>query len=656
MSKKLKIMLIIVSAVLAVAIAALAIILTAKKDEDLVVPDNTKILEKSGYKLVISGNSEYVVLLPKNASSNEYLSAKELTDVIFNATGAKIEIVYEGDYKVNEGAPLISIGNTELSRTENVRDYDGDLLSSGYFMKTVGNRLYLLSDGDGLGLVYGAYDFLEDAVGYMYYYVDEIYYEHKKDVDLYVYDGAVMPDIDFRATLYPDTTQNSSYRTHLRYSVWDESYAGGRAHTQTASIVNYDKFKATHAYGATKTVGDEEIADHWFSSQANAQLCWTAGEEMERQAAADIYAIVKKSTEKQTFFHVSQADNALYCDCDRCKKAKTEWAYNDAGLQIAWANNVCKYLKEMMQNDGLEKEVNVVLFAYMGTETPPVVTTAEGNYKAFSDKVLPCDMLYFEWAPIYTDYSVGYDHVNNKEYRENLLMWKDLLDESGLKNRMSVWTYEVNFKNLLFLFDNASTFASNMKFFSENGINNVFSQGANTTNQPALQEMRLFVESRIMWDASRNYDELVDEFLSHYYDGASTAIRKYYDATRLRYAQTSVLDGMDFSSIYSDISSKTIWTEGFVDEIDRIFKEAYQSIETVKTTDLDRYNVLYDRIKRAELTLTYVKLSYYPINYSVKEKSNMAKEWKYYVSKFGIKQLQENNSPDISTIFQSFER
>lgn len=659
MSKTKKIILIAALACVAIAAIVTAVVLLVRRpkpEEDLVLPDTSRTLVKSGHKLVIGGVTEYVILLPENYTTNEYLAAEELQTILRDATGAEMDIVFEGEYTPKDGAPLISIGNTALAQTQQVRTDKTDLLRSGYYVRTVDNRLFILSDGSGIALCYAVYDLCEDAVGYRYYAADEIRYRTDGDVELYVYDGRVMPDLDFRATLYPTTSQDADYRRHLRYFLYDEEFGGQRAHGQTSAVVNFDKFKATHGVGTTRIdENGNEVPDHWFSRNAAPQLCWTAGEEMERQAASDLFRIVSASSSEKIYFHIGQEDNANYCTCDRCKKALSEWAYNNAGLQIAWANHVCGYLHEMLENAGMgERDVRVVIFAYMGTETPPVVTDADGNYRAYSDRVKPCDMLYFEWAPIYTDYSVNYSHVNNKDEYTNLQMWKALFAECGLVNRMSVWTYETNFKFLMFPFDNAGTFADNMKFFCENGINNVFSQGANQTNIPSFQEMRLFVESQLMWDTSLNYDALVNEFMAAYYDDAATAVRGYYDAVRLRYQQAKLYDGADLSSIYSDISDKKIWTEGFISYLDTIFAEAYASILPLQETDPERYETLHNRIKKLEITLICCKLTHYTSNYSQSELDTLVDEWKYYTSKFGITRTQENNPPDLQTMFDAY--
>ena len=68
--------------------------------------------------------------------------------------------------------------------------------------------------------------------------------------------------------------------------------------------------------------------------------------------------------------------------------------------------------------------------------------------------------------------------------------------------------------------------------------------------------------------------------MTHFYKDAAEEIRMYYDLTRLRYEQASVLNGMSYASdIYSNIGDSDIWTEGVVDQIDRIFKKAYRRVK-----------------------------------------------------------------------------
>ena len=222
--------------------------------------------EKSGYQLVDNGVSEYVVLLPNNPSENVYTAATELTYFMKQATQADISIVNEGTYIVSDDTAVISIGDTKYADQKGVKT-DGTLDQSGYIMRTIDNQLFIRSDGNGLGCVYGVYDLLETSIGYRYYYVDEIYYEEKETVDLYKYDIVADPDFDFRAMSTWNTFlhANEDYMRRTRTQRKDEGWAfGGEMHVQLrragGGVIDKELWYEDHKYGSVKEDG---TPDHW---------------------------------------------------------------------------------------------------------------------------------------------------------------------------------------------------------------------------------------------------------------------------------------------------------------------------------------------------------------------------------------------------------
>lgn len=602
--------------------------------------------EKTGYLLVDHGTSEYVVLLPQNPTEDEYKAASELTYFLGEATQANLAIVNEGSYNVSESSSVISIGNTAYAEQKGVKT-GGSLDTSGYIMRTLDNQLFIRSDGSGLGCIYGVYDLLESTIGYRYYYTDEIYYEKKDTVQLYQYDVVEDPDFDFRAISTWDAflESNEDYLLRTRTFTKDHGWGwGAQMHVQTQDngVVPKKVWFDSHKYG---TVKEDGTPDHWFS-EAGVQLCWTAGEEMYYQAALDIYERIKNEP-TMTRFGIGQSDTTLFCNCERCETAKAEWAMNDAGLQMPFINRVAELVNEWVERDYPGREIRLVVFAYYTTEEPPVVQDENGKWVPFSDKVIPtADNIDFYFAPIYTDYSKTLTDVENQAVYSNLLKWQEFL--AGKENQLMLYTYDTNFHNFMYNFSNFDTFREQAAQYAEQGIDFIHSQGANTTNQPSFQEMRYFVESQILWDTSKNYDDLVNEFIEHFYKDASAEIRMYYDLTRIRYEQASVLHGTSYTSgIYSNIGDSDIWTEGVVDQIDRIFKKAYEKIEHYKSEDLNMYDKLYNRIKELELTLIFTKLKYYTSSYTQKEINALVDDFNFYAFKFDINKVKEGGDATV---------
>ncbi len=648
----------IISMVLAVLLIVTCMFALASCKDKLVIPSEIQ-REKTKYLLVAEGVSEYFILLADDAAVKEADAAEELQSVLKSATGATLPIVYESNAKLNNKTSVISIGDTNFAESRGVKT-DGNLGRSGYVIKNIDNQLFIKADGDKRGCLYAVYDFLYDAVGYRYYYIDEIQYNTMANVPLYAYDDTEIPTFDFRSTWYQILTENEDYRTHLRYSLFDEEY-GWKAHTQTDRVVKFDNFK-NHAYGAVKTdpeTGEtlldengQPIPDHWFSNNANTQLCWTAGYDLELQAATDLYINITGSSAEKIYFSLGQADGSNFCTCPRCEQAKKDWGMNDAGLQINFANNVVDIIQEWVARDYPEgKDVRIVLFAYKATETPPMVSDGNGGWVPYSDKVIPHEKLYFEMAPINSDYSVPLEDVANAEVYSNLTKWHALLKDN---ERMSIWTYETNYSYFLYPFNNFDTFQVQMKTYSQNGITNMFSQGPAYTNQPGFQEMRLWVQSQIMWDVDRSYSDLAYEFIDAYYKDASAEIREYYDLIRALY-EKATLKGNSFASIYADISTKDVWTEGVVDGFSKLFQRAYAKIEHYKTEDAQMWQKLYDRLKALEVTITYTKLNYYRSNYTQAELNVLIDELNYYCSKNGYNYIAEMGANPVG-LFDAYKQ
>ena len=619
--------------------------------------NETPKLESSGYKLINGGVSEYVILLPEVPTENEYMAADELNYFMKAATGAELPVVHENAYTVGQNSAIISIGDTAYAESKGVKT-DGSLDMSGYIMKTLGNQLFIRSDGNGLGCIYGVYDLLEHAIGYRYYHKTEVYYEQKDTVDLYKYDVVADPDFDFRAisTWNYYLYSNQDYMRRTRTFRKDEGWAwNGEMHMQArrtslgGGVLNPDIWLEDHKYGSTKIIEDEqgvqiEVADHWYSP-TNDQLCWTAGEEMYLQAAKDIFAKIEAEPSK-VYFGIGQADVTNFCDCERCEQAKKDWAMNDAGLQMQFINSVAGYVNTWVEEKYPGREVRLVIFAYYATEEAPVVKGSNGKWVPFSEKVVPmADNIDFYFAPIYTDYSKNLLQPENEAVYSNLLKWKDFLE--GKENQFLLYTYDTNFHYFFYNFNNFDTFAEQARVYAQHGVDFIHSQGANNNNQPGFPEMRYFVESQILWDTSKNYDELADEFMRHFYKDAYAEVREYYDYTRFRYEQMEVLHGMKFADIYADIGNKEIWTQEVVRVIDDMFARAYKKIEHYKTTDSEMYDKLFGRIKELELTVLYTKLKNYSDSYTQAQKNLMVDEFNNYVLKFDINVVKEGGTPTL---------
>lgn len=591
--------------------------------------------DKTAYNLVQGGVSEYKIVLSATATANELFAANELANFLNLATGAELEIVTDDEYPSSDA--IISIGNTRQAQAANAVSGQ-NLATSSFVLKTVGNSLYVTADknGDGEACLYGVYQILQDAVNFRVYAADEIGYDTNSDtIPLYNYDKVYKPTFDQRELGYASIANDETYKKRMRL-VWHDTDVRWtlHGHTQASHFVNPDFSDTLHLEHEGMTYG--QAHPDWFDG---GQLCWSAGAEMERVAAEKLIWYIENYPQGE-YIMLGQMDNTDYCSCDRCKKKMAELGINPAGMQILFLNNVIKIAEQWRAENRPEQDVKYVTFAYNGTLQPPVKKDGNGNLVAINDQVKPHDKLYIYFTPIETDFAVDLSNQRNLSVMEALNGWNALA--SG---RIMVYIYDINFHNYFINFNNFGTVEGMYRDYLDNGVYYMYSQGPIDTCVPCFQEMRVFVESQLMWDIGQGYDNLVNEFMQAYYRDAAPAVRKFYELIRNRYARYYAVDDTSLGGgIYDSIGDSDIWTENLVNALGDALDDALSAVEKYKTTDNELYAKLHDRIMKEYLSVIFLKLSYYQASYGSAEIAAMKADFKYYTTYFQITNYAENDS------------
>lgn len=591
--------------------------------------------DKTAYYLVQGGVSEYKIVVSAEATDNERFAANELANFLNLATGAETEVVTDEEYSSTDA--IISIGNTKQAVEANAVT-DQNLATSSFVLKTVGNSLYVIADknGDGEACLYGVYQILQDAVNFRVYAADEIRYDTDKDtIPLYKYDKTYKPTFDQRELGYASIANDETYKKRMRL-VWHDTDVRWtlHGHTQASHFVNPNFGDTLHSEHEGMTFG--QAHPDWFDG---GQLCWSAGAEMEQVAAEKLIWYIENYPQGE-YIMLGQMDNTDYCSCDRCKAKMTELGINPAGMQILFLNNVIEIAEKWRAENRPEQDVKYVTFAYNGTLQPPVKKDENGNLIAINNQVKPHDKLYIYFTPIETDFAVDLSNQRNLSVMEALNSWNALAG-----GRIMVYIYDINFRNYFINFNNFGTVESMYRDYLNNGVYYMYSQGPIDTCVPCFQEMRVFVESQLMWDIDQGYDNLVGEFMQAYYRDAAPAVRKFYELIRNRYARYYAVDDISLGGgIYDSIGNSDIWTENLVNALGDALDEALAAVEKYKTADSELYNKLRDRIMKEYLSVIFLKLSYYQASYGSVQIADMKASFKYYTTYFQITNYAENDS------------
>ena len=152
------------------------------------------------------------------------------------------------------------------------------------------------------------------------------------------------------------------------------------------------------------------------------------------------------SEPQQKYFALGQNDYENYCLCPKCSKIMEEEG-SPAGLYIQYVNKVAEIVEEKHPDKYL------VTFAYSFTEKPPKFVKPRHN-------------VFIQLAPI--DICVSHPFTScsdpaSVKFRERFDGWSRLTD------RMSVWHYVTDFRNLLMPFPDFKEFTADIKTYHQKG-------------------------------------------------------------------------------------------------------------------------------------------------------------------------------------------
>lgn len=586
--------------------------------------------EKTAFNLIEAGATSYKIVLPAEPTPMLSFAAEELQYFLKEATGTTVEVV--ADTQVSGKENMISLGKTTVAQQLGVAATESDDLgTSGYIIKTVGSSVAIVDDvnGDGEGVLYGVYDFLLDAIDLKVYAADAITYKEGDTVPLYAYDETVKPSFDERSLSYYDLRMDKTYRLRMRmFDFYSTTKTAMFGHSQVSQILPYSEERA-----------------QWYCP-GGGQLCWAAGPEMEQAFADNLIKRIQEYPDAR-YFMLGQEDTTNLCNCDKCLAAISDDMYGSyTGLQVAFLNNVIEIVEAWRKENMPERELGYICFAYNISLLPPVKEDADGNLVAYHEDCQPADELYVLFAPIEADFSEELHSDANKRTYNALLGWEQLVGD-----RLWVYEYDTNFKTYFTNFDNFEVVQEHYQTYLDHGVKLMYSQGPVNTYIPCFTEMRIFVESQLMWDLEKDYNALVNEFMAVYYQDAAPAMRKYYDFIRQNYAE---VENGGTGQIYALLDQPDYYSFEEMEQMDAYLEEALAAIEHLRNTDNELFATLYYRIKKENISTLWLKLHTFSLYYEDEEIEKYALEFYYLKDIYELEQYAEGQ--DVSDMFYGFIR
>ena len=442
--------------------------------------------------LAKGGQTDLRIVVAADATEPEKYAAQELATYLGKLSGAT--------FPVENPA---TAGDKPAIRLTFAADFGGE----EYQLKVEGKGL-AIAGGRPRGVLYGVYALLEDYLGVRWYTRDCEKVEKKDPLsvpgDLNV---RIKPRLEYREVFWTEAL-NGDWAAHNRMNSANASLTakhGGK--------IVYGTF--VHTFERILSAG-KDFAQHpeYFSmvkgkrTNQNPQLCLTNPEVLEIAIKTVKDWIAKNPN--ANIFSVSQNDWHNPCECPNCK------AIDDA--EGSHAGTLVKFVNAI--GEAIEKDhpaVAIDTLAYQYTRKPPKT-------------VIPRPNVIVRLCSIECCFSHPLDGCSEKT---NVSFVEDLKGWNKLTKRLYIWDYTTDFSHYIMPFPNLGALDKNVRTFADNGVVGIFEQGNYSPGGGGeLSELRGWVLAKLLWDPSRNGEELIKEFVAGAYGASGAKVQQFIDLER----------------------------------------------------------------------------------------------------------------------------
>ena len=603
-------------------------------DENFVTGTLHKVDVKENLErqFVVNKQTDYVIVLSDESSYAERAAGLIIQNVK-RATGAHLStrVYYDGmENSWNDDSKFIVLNSKPLFNKANLTMPEEELGESGYFIKTVGNSVFIMNPKK-YGYQMGAIKFLEQTLGYDMLGDNAWFYgkEGKTIPDMNIVEK---PDFDYRG---PSNLMDSSTAYGMGFNLTNK--ADVNMFIKDDSGTREDRRSHTSFNILPPELYAEEHPD-WYWGLGNdqtEQLCYiargsykTAEEDRENGVENEFNVMVQTAYEKimrtidenpeKPYLAVSIMDNKNHCECDACLETKNYYGGAISATNIIFLNAVDKLIQNELQRradeNGTEKRVfNLIHSAYETMLKPPVYLDVDGVYKPIDEKVVMSETIAVDIAPINSYFNSTFYEDVNMLYGEA----KDIMGWAAVCKSLQVWLYEDNFLDYFSPFNTYDSQIENYRFCYNAGANYMISQGQTVIKHPTtFSKFKDYINSKAYFNLNLTYKEIEKNYFDRYFLDAKEPMYSFFKEMQGHLEYLESTDVSVTGKIYNPLLDSTQYFSerqlgGYLDYVD----QAYELIEKYKDNDQETYDKLYKHILIESLFPRYALLQLYPSSF-----------------------------------------
>ena len=461
------------------------------------------------------------IVLESTADECILYAAEELQRFVLETTGVELPVA-SGAEAPGLGLAVVRLLSGATAADDNKRTTASDLGapnlrdSRDAFRIAVSGDELRIEGGGPRGVLYGVYEVLERFAGCRWY---SSWHSRIPRLDCIVLPGDLdetqTPAFEMREPFWYDVRRHPEFEARLRANShkWGDIEAkfGGDdwrfgqglaiAHTFGSLLPPGEYFAEHPEYycmidGVRSTNGPPR-GTSW-------QPCLTNPDVL-RIVTSNVLERIRLDPGAK-FYGVSQNDHDNWCDCPECRAIDEEEG-SHAGTVIRFVNAVAEEVEKEFPDAVIET------LAYMWSRKPPAKTRLRRNV-IVCICTLGCDFA----LPIEESKWKGCEN-----FRRDLQAWGQQND------RLFLWDYAVDYAYYNIPYPNVYALAENIRFFRDNNVRYLFSQGDNKGSHADFAELKTWLTAKLMWNPDQPVGPLLDDFFGGFYGPAAPFVRTWFE-------------------------------------------------------------------------------------------------------------------------------
>ena len=440
------------------------------------------------------------IVIAEDAIPSEIYAAKEFQNHFELASGIKLPIV-----KAIDRPDLhVFIGPGKLMRC-NALGFDVDEFGDEDLRIVVRDNNIVIAGGQPRGTLYGVYTFLEDYLGVRFLTAEHTYVPAVGKWRLIgPIDRFYHPPLNYRYSYYGEVHNNHAFAARLRVNtVTHDPNLGCKTKLRNINHsfleqVPVEKYGKEHPEYYSLVDGERQV--QFEKNGYYNQLCLTNPDVL-RIVTDSVLAELKANPDLPNI-SVSMNDGSNYCRCPNCA-AIDEREGSQMGSLLTFVNAVADEVAKEYPN------VMVGTLAYSYVRKPPKNIKPRPNIQI---------QLCYRSCMVHP--------IEDPNCPLNAEFCKEFSDWGKICKNIYVWSYNANTFDYLSPWPNLRGIGPDIRYYVANNVKGMFAFTAGSVGSN-FSELRNYMIAGMLWDPSRDGQQLMDEFLELHYGKAAGPIRRF---------------------------------------------------------------------------------------------------------------------------------